>query len=143
MTEIVVDNSRSSAWRGVRTAAVSLISPIVAPTIAPDVTINELIDPAVRCCRKSATAICASTTAAVICRCILRHTGLLAPYQALNDPSMQASMGIFCTPEQVQQQWEDCMDRPGRIRPVPDPSLHDPSLAPAGKQVAPAFAMWF
>lgn len=69
-----------------------------------------------------------------------------APYQALNDPSMQASMGIFCTPEQVQQQWEDC--RRGIVPADPTvvlqiPSLHDPSLAPAGKQAASAFAMWF
>lgn len=49
VTEIVVDNSRSSARvRGVRTAAGdTLTSPIVVSAIAPDVTINELIDPAV------------------------------------------------------------------------------------------------
>lgn len=55
-------------------------------------------------------------------------------------------MGIFCTPEQVQQQWEDC--RRGIVPADPTvvlqiPSLHDPSLAPAGKQAASAFAMWF
>lgn len=100
VTEIVVDNSRSSARvRGVRTAAGdTLTSPIVVSAIAPDVTINELIDPAV-------------------------------------------------LPSEIRdQQWEDC--RRGIVPADPTvvlqiPSLHDPSLAPAGKQAASAFAMWF
>ena len=59
-----------------------------------------------------------------------------APYEALNDPSMQASIGIFCTPEEVQQQWEDC--RRGIVPADPTvvlqiPSQNDPDLAPAGQ----------
>jgi phytoene dehydrogenase-like protein len=70
----------------------------------------------------------------------------VAPYEALNDPSMQASIGIFCTPEEVQQQWEDC--RRGIVPADPTlvlqiPSVHDPDLAPAGKHAASAFALWF
>ena len=31
-----------------------------------------------------------------------------APYELLNDPDMQSNIGIFSTPEELQQQWEDC-----------------------------------
>jgi phytoene dehydrogenase-like protein len=69
-----------------------------------------------------------------------------APYEALNDPSMQASIGIFSTPEEVQQQWEDC--RRGIVPADPTvvfqvPSQNDPDLAPEGKHAASAFALWF
>ena len=69
-----------------------------------------------------------------------------APYEALNDPSMQASIGIFSTPEELQQQWEDC--RRGIVPADPTvvfqvPSQNDPDLAPPGKHAASAFALWF
>lgn len=150
VTEIVVDNSRSSARvRGVRTAAGdTLTSPIVVSAIAPDVTINELIDPAVLPSeiRDRYLRIDHRGSYLQMHFALAQPPAFAAPYQALNDPSMQASMGIFCTPEQVQQQWEDC--RRGIVPADPTvvlqiPSLHDPSLAPAGKQAASAFAMWF
>jgi phytoene dehydrogenase-like protein len=69
-----------------------------------------------------------------------------APYESLNDPAMQASIGLFCTPEEVQQQWEDC--RRGIVPADPTvvlqiPSQNDPDLAPEGKHAASAFALWF
>src|SRR6201998_3606348 len=68
------------------------------------------------------------------------------PYEPLNEPSMQASIGIFSTPEEVQQQWEDC--RRGIVPADPTvvfqiPSQNDPDLAPQGKHAASAFALWF
>ncbi|PRC58055.1 NAD(P)/FAD-dependent oxidoreductase, partial [Mycobacterium sp. ITM-2017-0098] len=30
-----------------------------------------------------------------------------APYEVLNDPEYQSAIGIFTTPEELQQQWED------------------------------------
>ena len=47
------------------------------------------------------------------------------PYELLNDPAMQAAIGLFSTPEELQQQWEGGL--PPRHRPsrpghrVPDP----------------------
>lgn len=69
-----------------------------------------------------------------------------APYEILNDPKMQAAIGLFSTPEELQQQWEDC--RRGVVPADPAvafqiPSAQDPDLAPAGKHAASAFALWF
>lgn len=68
------------------------------------------------------------------------------PYETLNDPAMQASIGLFCTPEEVQQQWEDA--RRGIVPADPTvvlqiPSQNDPDLAPPGKHAASAFALFF
>ncbi len=86
-------------------------SPTWSPAIAPDVTINELIDPAVLL-SEIRDRYCASTTAQPFADA-LRATGLRGSTRHSTIRSMQASMGIFCTPEQVQQQG-DRRDRPGR-----------------------------
>jgi phytoene dehydrogenase-like protein len=169
VSEIVVDNSGSGGRvSGVRTEAggsarldggevklgpsrglrETVTAPVVVSAIAPDVTVTRLIDPAdipedVRA-RYARTDHRGSY--------LQMHFALeeapefAAPYQALNDPAMQASLGIFCTPEEVQQQWEDV--RRGIVPADPTvvlqiPSLHDPDLAPAGKHAASAFALWF
>ncbi|OBJ47966.1 NAD(P)/FAD-dependent oxidoreductase [Mycobacterium sp. 1423905.2] len=146
VTEILVDDGKVA---GVRTeAGETLTAPIVISAIAPDVTVNDLID---------AAALPADIRARYA---RIDHRGsylqmhfaldeapaFTAPYEALNDPSMQASIGIFCTPEEVQQQWEDC--RRGIVPADPTvvlqiPSQNDPHLAPAGKHAASAFALWF
>jgi phytoene dehydrogenase-like protein len=69
-----------------------------------------------------------------------------APYELLNEPGMQQSIGLFSTTEQLQQQWEDC--RHGIVPPDPSIALQIPSdgdagLAPPGKHAASAFALWF
>ena len=69
-----------------------------------------------------------------------------APYEVLNDPEMQSNIGIFSTPEELQQQWEDC--RRGIVPADPSialqiPSVNDPDLAPPGKHAASAFSLWF
>jgi phytoene dehydrogenase-like protein len=68
------------------------------------------------------------------------------PYELLNEPTMQAAIGLFSTPEELQQQWEDC--RRGIVPTDPTiafqiPSAQDPELAPPGKHAASAFALWF
>ena len=68
------------------------------------------------------------------------------PYELLNDPDMQSNIGIFSTPEELQQQWEDC--RRGIVPADPAialqiPSVNDPGLAPPGKHAASAFSLWF
>ena len=59
---------------------------------------------------------------------------------------MQSNIGIFSTPEELQQQWEDC--RRGIVPADPSialqiPSVNDPDLAPVGKHAASAFSLWF
>jgi phytoene dehydrogenase-like protein len=68
------------------------------------------------------------------------------PYDLLNDPEMQMSIGLFGSPEEQQQQWEMC--RRGEIPDDPSmgmqiPSTHDPSLAPPGKHAASVYAYAF
>ncbi len=78
-------------------------------------SLSELIDPAVLEIRDRYLR---TTTAAAIRDAFCRAaTGLRGALPALNDPSMQASMGIFCTPEQVQQQWGLPAGSPRPIRP--------------------------
>ena len=146
VTEILVENGRVS---GVRTeAGDTLAAPIIVSGIAPDLTVNELIDPAV------VPADIRERFAGTDHRgsYLQMHFALdeapefAAPYEALNDPAMQASIGLFCTPEEVQRQWEEC--RQGIVPVDPTlvlqiPSQNDPGLAPAGKHAASAFALWF
>ena len=47
-----------------------------------------------------------------------------APYELLNDPAMQSNIGIFSTPEELQQQWEDC--RRGIVPADPADRAADP-----------------
>lgn len=146
VAEIRVEGGRVS---GVRTEAGDLLSaPIVVSAIAPDVTVNELIDPAALPAgiRERYARIDHRGSYLQMHFALDETPSFAAPYQALNDPAMQASIGIFCTPEQVQQQWEEC--RRGIVPADPTvvlqiPSLHDPQLAPQGKHAASAFAMWF
>jgi phytoene dehydrogenase-like protein len=69
-----------------------------------------------------------------------------APYEFLNEPGMQQSVGVFGTPEEQQRQWEDC--RRGIVPDNPSlgmqiPSVHDPDMAPPGKHAASAYAYAF
>ncbi|BBX00366.1 dehydrogenase [Mycolicibacterium moriokaense] len=68
------------------------------------------------------------------------------PYEFLNEPGMQGSVGIFNSPEEQQRQWDEC--RRGVVPDNPSmgmqiPSVHDPAMAPPGKHAASAFAYAF
>lgn len=123
-------------------------APVVVSAVAPDLTVNHLV-----------------TSAAVPDDVRARHARVdhrgsylqmhfaldgvpefAAPYEVLNDPAMQSNIGIFSTPEELQQQWEDC--RRGVVPQDPAialqiPSVNDPGLAPEGKHAASAFSLWF
>ncbi len=67
-------------------------------------------------------------------------------YEQLNDPAYARNVTFFGTPEQMQGDYEGCVA--GRVPEVPSfnlqiPSIHDPSLAPPGKQSASSFAFYF
>jgi phytoene dehydrogenase-like protein len=68
------------------------------------------------------------------------------PYEFLNEPGMQGSIGIFNSPEEQQQQWEEC--RRGAVPDNPSmgmqiPSVHDAGMAPPGKHAASVYAYAF
>ncbi|OBI87757.1 phytoene desaturase family protein [Mycobacterium asiaticum] len=146
VSEILVTDGRVA---GVRTEGGDTFSaPIVVSSIAPDVTLNDLIDPAVLPSeiRDRYSRIDHRGSYLQMHFALEEAPQFAAPYEALNDPTMQASIGLFCTPEEVQQQWEDC--RRGIVPADPTlvlqiPSVHDPDLAPDGKHAASAFALWF
>jgi phytoene dehydrogenase-like protein len=144
--EILVADGRVG---GVRIADGSTINaPIVISGIAPDFTLTRLVDP------NALPADVRERFSRVDHRgsYLQMHFALdgipefAAPYDSLNDPAMQSTIGLFCTPEELQQQWQDC--RRGIVPADPAvglqiPSVHDPELAPDGKQAASAFALWF
>ncbi len=68
------------------------------------------------------------------------------PYEFLNEPGMQGSIGIFNSPEEQQRQWDEC--RRGVVPDNPSmgmqiPSVHDPAMAPPGMHAASAYAYAF
>lgn len=143
---ILVDNCRVT---GVRLADGSTVTaPVVVSAIAPDLTVTELIDPAVLPAEVRDRFGHTDHRGSYL----QMHFALDgaptfdAPYELLNDPEMQAAIGIFSTPEELQQQWQD--SKRGVVPADPAiafqiPSAHDPTLAPEGKHAASAFSLWF
>jgi phytoene dehydrogenase-like protein len=144
--EIVVADERVT---GVRLDdGTTLTAPVVVSAIAPDLTITRLVDGA------AVPADIRERFSRVDHRgsYLQMHFALdgipefAPPYELLNDPDMQSNIGIFSTPEELQQQWEDC--RRGIVPGDPAialqiPSVNDPGLAPPGKHAASAFSLWF
>lgn len=123
-------------------------APIVVSGIAPDATVTGMLDPA------TLPADVRTRFSHVDHRgsYLQMHFALdgmptfAAPYEMLNDPEMQSAIGLFNTPEELQQQWEQC--RRGIVPADPAiamqmPSVKDPELAPPGKHAVSAFSLWF
>jgi len=144
--QILVDENRVT---GVRLRDGSIVTaPIVVSNVAPDVTLTELISrehlPAELIARVSDRDHRASF--------IQMHFALdglpefAPPYELLNEPGMQQSIGIFGSPEEQQRQWDMC--RRGEVPDNPSmgmqiPSSHDSGLAPPGKHAASVYAYAF
>jgi phytoene dehydrogenase-like protein len=143
--EILVTDGRVS---GVRLQDGSVLTaPIVISSLAPDVTVSlvdggtmpvEVRDRYARIDHRGSY--------------LQMHFALdgipefAAPYEVLNDPAMQSAIGLFSTPEELQEQWE--ASRRGHVPRDPAialqiPSVQEPELAPEGKHAASAFALWF
>ena len=144
--EILVADGRVS---GVRTEdGTTITAPIVVSAIAPDLTLTRLVDPnALRAeVRERFSRIDHRGSYLQMHFALDGIPEFAPPYELLNDPAMQSNIGVFSTPEELQQQWEDC--RNGIVPADPAiglqiPSVHDPELAPDGKHAASAFALWF
>jgi phytoene dehydrogenase-like protein len=144
--EILVNGGRVT---GVRLEDGStLTAPIVVSNLAPDLTVNKLIDGG------AVPAELRERFAHIDHRgsYLQMHFALdgpptfAAPYEVLNDPEYQSAIGIFSTPEELQQQWED--SQRGIVPADPAialqiPSANDPDLAPPGKHAVSAFSLWF
>ncbi len=144
--DIVVADGRVS---GVRLADGSTLgAPVVISAVAPDLTVNQLLDPgAVPPELRERFAHIDHRGSYLQMHFALDGPPHFAePYEVLNDPGMQAAIGLFTTPEELQQQWED--SRRGGVPADPAialqiPSANDPGLAPPGKHAVSAFSLWF
>jgi phytoene dehydrogenase-like protein len=126
----------------------TITAPIVISNLDPGVTLTHLLDPEALPPDLVARVSNVDHRAAYV-QMHFALDGLpeyAAPYEFLNQPEMQGSLGMFGSPEDMQRDWEDC--RRGIVPQDPSmglqiPSVHDPSLAPAGKHAASAFAFYF
>ena len=144
--EILVDDGHVT---GVRLEDGStLTAPIVVSNLAPDLTVNKLIDggavPAEL--RERFSHIDHRGSYLQMHFALDGPPTFAAPYEVLNDPEYQSAIGIFTTPEELQQQWED--SQRGVVPADPAialqiPSANDPNLAPPGKHAVSAFSLWF
>ncbi|SPM33918.1 Phytoene dehydrogenase-related protein [Mycobacterium rhizamassiliense] len=146
VTEILVADGQVT---GVRIeSGETFEAPIVVSGVAPDVTLNEMIDPGALPAdiRERYARIDHRGSYLQMHFALDEAPEFASPYEVLNERAMQASIGLFCTPEEVQQQWEDA--RRGIVPADPTvvlqiPSQNDPDLAPEGKHAASAFALFF
>ena len=124
-----------------------LAAPVVVSTLAPDLTVVDLVEPGAIAEEHLAKYRTIDHRGSYV----QMHFALdamptfAAPYEFLNESRYQANIGLFATPEELQQQWED--SRKGIVPAQPAvalqfPSVHDPDLAPPGKVAASAFALW-
>lgn len=144
--QIVVSDGRVT---GVRLGDGSTVEAgVVVSAIAPDLTVTTLLDPDVvpPDVRSRFTHVDHRGSYVQMHFALDGMPTFAAPYEMLDDPEMQAAIGLFSTPEELQRQWED--SRRGIVPSDPAvamqfPSVHDSSLAPEGKHAMSAFSMWF
>jgi phytoene dehydrogenase-like protein len=147
-TEVALIETTDGRVTGVVTAAGDRYeSTVVVSAIDPGLTLNGLVGEAVQGdVRQRLHAVDHRGSYVQMHFALDGAPEFIAPYELLNEPRMQAAIGLFSTPEELQQQWEDC--RRGIVPQDPAvafqiPSAQDPSLAPSGKHAASAFSLWF
>jgi phytoene dehydrogenase-like protein len=126
----------------------TISAPVVVSNLAPELTLCDLVGPEFLPTDLIARLSGRDHRAAFV-QIHFALDGLptfAPPYELLNEPGMQQSIGIFGSPEEQQRQWEMCThgllpDNPSLGMQIP--SCLDPSLAPPGKHAASAFAYAF
>lgn len=123
-------------------------APIVVSTLSPDTTLLDMVG-AERLPADLASRLTGRDHRASFVQIHFALDGLptfAPPYDFLNEPGMQGSIGMFNSPEEQQRQWEEC--RRGVIPDNPSmgmqiPSVHDAEMAPEGKHAASVYAYAF
>ena len=126
----------------------TITAPVVVSTLSPDTSLTELIGPD-HLSTQFIERLQGRDHRASFVQMHFALGGLpefAPPCDFLNEPGMQPSIGIFGTPEERQRQWENACrgivpDNPSLGMQIP--SVHDPSMAPPGKQAASAYAYAF
>ncbi len=125
-----------------------ITAPVVVSNLAPDTTLLDLVG-AEHLPSSLVTRLAGRDHRASFMQIHFALDGLpqyKAPYDFLNEPGMQMSVGMFGTPEEQQRQWDNC-----RFGVVPDnpalsiqiPTVGDPEMAPEGKHAASVYAYAF
>ncbi|MFI5510046.1 phytoene desaturase family protein [Mycobacterium sp. NPDC051804] len=144
--KILVDGDRVT---GVRLRDGSEITaPVVISNLSPDHTLVDLVG-AEHLPADLVTRLAGRDHRASFVQIHFALDGLpefAPPYEFLNEPGMQGSIGIFNSPEEQQRQWDEC--RRGVVPENPSmgmqiPSVHDAGMAPPGKHAASAYAYAF
>jgi phytoene dehydrogenase-like protein len=144
--EILVEDGHVA---GVRLDGGEVVTaPIVVSNLDPGVTLTRLVAPGVLPDEVLARVRRVDHRAAYV-QMHFALDGLpeyAPPFDFLNDPALQGTLGLFGSPEDMQRDWESC--RRGVVPADPSigvqiPSVHDPTLAPPGKHAASAFAFYF
>jgi phytoene dehydrogenase-like protein len=144
--KILVENDRVT---GVRLRDGSEITaPVVVSNLSPDHTLIDLVG-AKHLPADLVTRLSGRDHRASFVQIHFALDGLpefARPYEFLNEPGMQGSIGIFNSPEEQQRQWDEC--RRGVVPDNPSmgmqiPSVHDAGMAPPGKHAASAYAYAF
>jgi phytoene dehydrogenase-like protein len=123
-------------------------SPVVISNLDPGVTLTRFVEPGLM----PPDLVTRLSTVDHRAAYIQMHFALdglpeyISKYDFLNEPGMQGSVSMFCSAEELQDQWEDCQK--GVIPENPAvgmqiPTVHDPEMAPNGKHAASAFAFCF
>jgi phytoene dehydrogenase-like protein len=147
-TAVASIDTAGGAVVGVTTAAGERIgAPVVVSAIDPGISVNGLVGEGVPAEVRERLAAVDHRGSYVQMHFALDGAPEFAPpYELLNDPRMQGAIGLFSTPEELQQQFED--SRRGTVPSDPAiafqiPSAQDPTLAPPGKHAASAYSLWF
>nr|WP_090276586.1 NAD(P)/FAD-dependent oxidoreductase [Mycolicibacterium komanii]CRL70016.1 FAD dependent oxidoreductase, putative [Mycolicibacterium komanii] len=144
--QILVDNGKVT---GVRCKdGRTITAPVVVSNLSPDTTLAEVVEPEHLSPQLLARLQGRDHRASFI-QMHFALDGLpefAPPYDLLNEPGMQPSVGIFGSPEEQQRQWENACHGVVPDNPslgIQIPSVHDPNMAPPGKHAASAYAYAF
>lgn len=144
--KILVENAKVT---GVRLKDGSTVTaPVVVSNLAPDTTLLDLVG-AEHLPSSLVTRLGGRDHRGSYLQIHFALDGLpqyAAPYEFLNEPGMQMSVGMFGSPESQQRQWDNC-----RFGAVPDnpalsiqiPTVGDPEMAPEGKHAASVYVYAF
>lgn len=144
--EILIADGRVT---GVRLGDGEIVTaPVVVSNLDPTSTLTRLIDRA-RVPDSITQRVDAIDHRAAYVQLHFALDGLpefTGPYALINEGARRASVGMFGTPEEMQQDYEGC--RQGLVPTTPSfgfqiPSVIDPRLAPDGKHAASAYAFYF
>jgi phytoene dehydrogenase-like protein len=124
-----------------------ITAPVVVSNLDPTATFTNLVDPEVLP-GDFARRVEAIDHRALYFQMHFALSGLpeyIGQYEVLNHGDARQNVTFFGTPEQMQQDFADCVR--GIVPEAPSvnlsiPTLRDPDLAPAGKHVASSFAFY-